>query len=130
MSEGPFDGANVIYAYTRKQAIDDGVLVDVTGPARSAGLLYHTVLTSAAYEEAVAWKESDGAHQDVQGRLWDVLMLAIVAIRRTPPGHDRADFKVSVLDRDGSRKVVSMYIHIGPGDDATPVFTVMLVGQD
>jgi hypothetical protein len=37
------DSWNVVYAYTRSQAIADGVLVDVTKAAKAIGFKLHTV---------------------------------------------------------------------------------------
>jgi type I site-specific restriction endonuclease len=40
--EDPVFG-DVIYSYTRKQAIEDGVLVDITEMAKEAGIKYPAV---------------------------------------------------------------------------------------
>ena len=39
------DSWNLVYAYTREQAIADGVLVDVTEQAKVIGFSIHTVVT-------------------------------------------------------------------------------------
>ena len=46
--EDPVFG-NVIYSYTRKQAIEDGVLVDITDVAKEAGIKYPVAITSTAF---------------------------------------------------------------------------------
>src|ERR1039458_9449603 len=46
--EDPVFG-NVIYSYTRKQAIEDGVLVDITEMAKEAGIKYPVAITSTAF---------------------------------------------------------------------------------
>ena len=43
----------VIYAYTREQAISDGVLIDVSKMAKEAGIRFPVVLTSAVWHEYV-----------------------------------------------------------------------------
>jgi uncharacterized protein YunC (DUF1805 family) len=43
--ENPF--GEVIHAYTRAQAIEDGTLVDVTETAKEAGIKYPTAVTEA-----------------------------------------------------------------------------------
>ena len=40
---------NVVYSYSRAQAIADGVLVDITDAARVAGFKVPTVLTATLY---------------------------------------------------------------------------------
>jgi len=72
--------------YTRAQAIDDGVLVDVTETAAEAGFKVPVALSAALWAEAVAWDESRGALQDEKGRLWDCLWMAYCTARRGGSG--------------------------------------------
>jgi hypothetical protein len=44
---------NIIFAYTRAQAIADGVLVDVTETAKEAGFKVSVVLTDTVHAEYV-----------------------------------------------------------------------------
>ena len=48
----------LISTYTRAQAIDDGVLIDVSDVAREAGLKYPTAVTQAVWatDLAKSWK--------------------------------------------------------------------------
>ena len=41
---------DVIYQYTRAQAIEDGVLIDVSETAREAGITFPTAVTAAVWE--------------------------------------------------------------------------------
>jgi len=126
---GLFDGAEVIYAYSRADAIEDGVLVDVTETAKEAGFRWHTAVTRKVWCECVEVPEGLAGSQDERGRLWDVLQVAKVAMRRVAGG-DRASFKVSVLVADARHEDKELYIHVGPGDDVTPVLTIMVQGED
>jgi hypothetical protein len=45
---------DLISAYSRSEALADGLLVDVTETAREAGFLYPVALTRAAWELCVA----------------------------------------------------------------------------
>ena len=45
------DSWNVVYAYSREQAIADGVLVDVTETAKAIGFKLHTVVTDHLFHE-------------------------------------------------------------------------------
>ena len=133
-----FTEQNVIYVYTRAQAIADGVLFDATELAREAGFRYPVALTAAVWAECVAWEQEDSRrqiHQDVTGRLWDVLWMASVAIRALGKSSQssRLPFRLLVVPRDGkSRRVreVELHVHIGPGDQAEPVMTIMMPGED
>ena len=70
----------IISRYTRAQAIEDGVLADVSQQAKETGLLLPTVITSHLHNvlEDIP-KESLG--QDYRGRLHDVLWMAYVKLR-------------------------------------------------
>lgn len=123
----------VIYAYTRKQAIEDGVLVDVSETAKEAGFKFPVALTRAAYEDCVAWDEADSkrqTHQDVAGRLWDVLWMASLAAKR---GGQEIRFQLYRVPRGGRghmARLVTLKAHCGPGDNAEPVITIMQPDED
>lgn len=122
----PFDDPAIeIFRYTRAQAIEDGVLVDVTEWASSremmGGFRIPVAMTAAVWAEVEAPK---GSTQDTRGRAHDVLWMASLAARRQIDS-DRATFTVRLGQRN-----VRMWIHVGPGDDAEPVATIMLEGED
>ena len=48
-----------ISVYTRRQAIDDGVLVDVTKWANEAGFKLPAVVTRAVWEDCCDWTNED-----------------------------------------------------------------------
>lgn len=128
MTSRDFD---VIHAYTRKQAVEDGVLVDVTETAREAGFVYPVALTCGAWSECVTVPEEVEGSQDETGRLWDVLVMLRFAIRRASDA-SRVDFSVHVRndDKGGTPPLVPLYAVCGPGDDGEPVITVMLPHED
>ena len=64
----------LIFSYSRKEAIEDGVLIDVTETAREAGFRYPVALTSAAWATCVSVPAGVEC-QDEKGRLWDVLTM-------------------------------------------------------
>ena len=126
MTDSPF--GPVIHAYSRADALADGVLIDAGPPAREAGFKVPVALTVAAWARCVTVPPGKEGLQDESGRLWDVLHMARVAAMRAP-GQDRVPFSVSVVTREGRRRV-SLYAHIGPGDTGEPVVTVLLEGED
>jgi hypothetical protein len=69
-----FEQADLIHAYTRADALRDGVLIDVSATAGEAGIRYPVALTRAAWERCVAVPPGV-ARQDEAGRLWDVVWL-------------------------------------------------------
>jgi hypothetical protein len=122
------DLGETIFSYTRRQAIGDGVLVDVTATARTCGFRYPVALTSAAWDECVRVPEG-AVGQDEAGRLWDVLWVLLCAIRKSRDTGPVMRFAVAVRDASGLRKVRLRSV-CGPGDDAEPVITVMLPDED
>ena len=117
----------VIFAYTRAQAIEDGVLIDVSSLAKEAGFRYPVALTSAAWHWIEPPEETIG--QDATGRLWDLLNVLRYEIRKSKG--DRIDFKVLFEQGSGEAKaLVDFYALCGPGDSAEPVITVMLPDED
>ncbi|BAH74443.1 DUF6573 family protein [Solidesulfovibrio magneticus] len=122
---------NLIYSYTRAQAIADGVLIDVTDTAKTHGFNVHTVVTDNLYRQYVevpsGLDRSYGQSRD--GRLHDVLTLAMFAARASK-GTDRVYFKVDSLMEPGRTETVQVIAHIGPGDNAEPVLTIMLPEDD
>ena len=134
--QDPWEGAEVVFAYTRAQAIADGVLVDLTAAGsstgalcRQAGFRYPVAMTNGAFCEALGGESELPQGQSLGGRLWDVLMLLKAAIKAQKGPSDRTDFTVRVFDGVKFRDV-AMYGHCGPGDDGEPVITIMLDGED
>lgn len=123
-----------IAVYSRQQAIEDGVLVDLMQPetvglVREAGFKFPVAMTVGAFAVTVAEiGEPLPAGQDIQGRLWDVLWMLRCAIRAAG-STDRVKFRVSVWD-GRRRNEVKLWSLCGPGDDAAPVVTIMLEGED
>lgn len=126
----------VVASYSRVQAIEDGVLIDVTAMAREAGFKWPVALTHAAWCDCVAWTERDNrfqVHQDESGRLWDVLFMAFYAIRTATAPGDRLLFSLYRVPKDGhstEAEEVSLKLMVGPGDAGEPVVTIMVLNED
>ena len=129
----------VVHAYTRAEALADGVLVDVTSAAREAGFKVPTAVTAAVFDECIEWTESDaeqsGAYQDQKGRLWDVVFLASFKARTLAARDVRQNqliFQLDVMPRPGrtQRRCRTLKLVIGPGDNHEPVATIMLPDED
>ena len=123
-----------IAVYTRRQAIEDGVLVDLMQPetvrlVREAGFKLPVAMTAGAFAATVAeiGQPLPEGH-DIQGRLWDVLWLLACTVR-TAGSTDRVKFRVSVWN-GRRRDEVKLWSLCGPGDGGTPGVTIMLEGED
>jgi len=126
----------VISTYSRAQAIEDGVLVDVGATAQEAGFQWPVALTAAVWADCVTWTEDDSRqqiYQDESGRLWDVLYMASHAIRVSKRSGDRLLFQLYRVPRDGHSTeavLVSLRLIVGPGDNGEPVITILLPNED
>ncbi|MDP2646531.1 MAG: hypothetical protein Q8P24_16450 [Desulfobacterales bacterium] len=121
-----FDDADVVYQYSRMQALEDGVLVDITDPAKEAGFKFPVAVTQGVYG---VLNDTSTPCQDFEGRVWDMLMVFRMHIR-TCEG-DTVNFAPLFASKGKAKpEPVSMWAKIGPGDDGAPVMTVMLEGED
>lgn len=126
-----FTDAKFISVFTRAQALADGVLVDVTETALEAGFTFPTAVTQALWEEIENVPEEVAGYETPEGRLWDVLFMASLAVRGSK--------------REGSELVYPVILHTeetpgeteyrvklvcGPGDEGEPVLTLMLPHED
>jgi len=120
----------VISSYSRAQAIEDGVLVDVSSVAREAGIKFPVAMTQTVWGKYVEVFEGVSC-QDETGRLWDILWMFRCNARR---GGDTLLFKLYVRnhnrERLDSRDLVTLKAVCGPGDTPEPVITIMLPDQD
>jgi hypothetical protein len=120
------DKTMLIQLSSRKEAIADGALIDVTATAKEAGIRHPTAVTREVWERFV--KVPQGAFgQDEAGRLWDILWMLQNAARKSAPKETSLDFTLWVHDGE-EMQYVGLKAICGPGDDLEPVITVMLPG--
>lgn len=110
---------DVIYAYTRAQAVQDGVLVDLTQHSSIRRMWkYHVACTSTVW----AIIENCGHVNDVACLLMS--SAAQEAARKTN-SQDMMTFRVNL-----GAKFYTLKLHFGPGDRGEPVLTFMLPEED
>lgn len=114
---------DLVYSYTRKDAINDGVLVNLSKfPVTRAYWSRNLCCT------AIVWaiiEEANKTGSDLDGVLHDIYWIAKTAISRGNREDDSASFRVAIGNRD-----FDLRLHIGPGDHAEPVLTLMLPHED
>ena len=121
----------VIYSYTRKQPVADGVQVEVTKTAQEAGIRFPVFLTRTVFDAYVAVPKGVH-HQDEAGRLWDVCWMLRFAIARSHGHTDRVPVTLYVRNDNLRAKLVKLIAQCGPLDldDPQPAITVMLPDED
>ena len=126
----------VVFAYSRRQAIEDGVLVDVTDTAREAGFRIPVALSRNVWDRLVALPEGYRGFQDEAGRLWDVLWMAR-HYALDAAGSDRVTMCVLVRDirrdlRDSNAAPRRHFpiVAIGAGDEGATAITIMFPEDD
>ena len=122
-----FSENDIISRYTRAQAIEDGELVDVTETGKEAGFVYPVAITRNLWHSWIEPSEKAKAYgQDAQGRLWDVLWMLKIGIRKSAGEH----ITYEVIFQNGSGRkytdIVKLWAICGPGDQGEPVITIML----
>lgn len=119
-----------IFTYTRKQAIEDGSQVDLSlsDTAKEAGFKYPVYMTRRVWDTCVEVPDGHPG-QDLDGRLWDVLFLLKMAIRRSTG--DRVDYTVKVVTANGTRNQNLLAV-VGAKDidDPAPSITIMYPDED
>lgn len=139
-------GAEVISEYSRKQAIEDGVLAlledELADLAEEAGFRCPVALTASLFALVnPTQEEQDRYMQSIKGRLWDVLFMARIHSQKARQadvageGVDvffpclfvicgRRDFR----NRNGrlftGRREFKLWFSLGRGDEGEPVVTI------
>ena len=126
------ENAELIYSYTRQQAIEDGILIDITTLAQEAGIRYPVAITSGLFDELNPTEnEQQKLGQHFTGRTWDLLTLFRYYAKR---GGQELHFHIFVqrLTKKNKPKMTKQYVKAvcGPGDNHEPVITIMLPGED
>ncbi len=123
MDEQQKEKRNLIFSYTRKQAIEDGVLIDVseTTMAKEAGFKIPVVLT-VGVNGLVKVPEGLEGIQNFEGRLWDTLFLAAHAFVKFKGDRNLVPFNVIYQITSRKRKEYILWLAFNEHEG----FTIML----
>lgn len=121
----------LISSYSRAQAIADGVLVDITDYASEAGFRWPVAITDTAYNAYIVPSPDLIAQgQSIKGRLWDLFTMIRKSIKQCPDSSILEFSVLFLLTPDAQPELISLKSIAGPGDDASPVITIMLPTED
>ena len=125
------EGWELISSYSRQQAIEDGILVDVSGVApdlvANAGITLHVAMTNTVWGEYVEVPEGV-VGQDWKGRLWDILWLFRLAAKGAT--EDTIYFSVLVRNDAKPPREIRLKAVCGPDDDGKPCITLLAPEED
>ena len=131
---------DVIHAYTRADAIRDGVLVELPAKiCQEAGIVVPVAVTSGVWSLVAPGNIDEMPCQSVEGRMWDLLWMFTCTARaskgmRRSTIHFKCAFIVSRAAPGGvvltETRTETLRAACGPGDDGEPVITIMLPGED
>jgi hypothetical protein len=115
-----------IYSYSRAQAIDDGILVDLSQADSIRQHWKHPfACTSAVW--AIIEEALEKPGQDISGICHDISTIAKLAIRGADAAREAEQIRFCVIIAGQKH---ALKLHIGPGDNAAPVLTLMLPYED
>jgi hypothetical protein len=126
----------VISTYSRAQAIEDGVLVDLAQGelgelVREAGIRYPLACTAAVYANYIGMTPAaKKMGNDIEGRMWDVLTMYKYAVRGAKPGQQQIYIHLHCVVKRIVPSPVVIKAVCGPGDTAEPVITLMMPDED
>ena len=129
MGKELFNPNDLIYSYTRVQAIEDGILIDVSELAKEAGFVVPVAVTNGVWSSIVVPpKKAKEQGECETGRLWDVLYIASRRIKEATG--NEVLYHILATNNRGTRKLVQLKAVAGPGDNGELVITIMLPDED
>jgi hypothetical protein len=135
----------IIFSYTTKQAVEDGVLVKIdSGILEEIGIKFPVYLTSVVYRRYVEVPADAKDHQDLNARLFDLLYMFAMSARQTnsalmyykftcllrQDATCQANESKSDLSRFHKEIKLKALITALDIDDASPAIFIMLPSED
>jgi len=124
-----FENAEIIYSYTQKQAIEDGLQVRLENEqaqlAKEAGYKYPVYMTSGVWGLVERAINNKRCYNDLNGVLWDIFYMSRCAGKML---NDRIKTFQVIITGTGRTKKHTLYVECGPVDidDPAPCLTFML----
>ncbi|MCK1999885.1 hypothetical protein MZM54_00625 [[Brevibacterium] frigoritolerans] len=118
----------VIHAYTRSQAIEDGVLKDVTETAKEAGLIWPTAVTQSVWNYMID-NEEESNENAINIKTYDVCAMLVWAIKIKKPTENEILYPITRIVNE-TQKDVLLKATLTPGDEGEPTFTISMPEED
>ena len=127
-----FDFGSVISSYSRAQAIEDGVLVDLSALCPDECMLYknNVCCTQEVFSLIDRAVHNKQFCNDLKGVVWDVIFMSTHNVVKEVDPTTRL-FEVIIKGANSMPKGIYRFkVVCGPGDEAEPVITIMLPNED
>lgn len=121
---------DVIYSYSRAQAIEDGVLVDLSEKFGDLVREHYKVpvaVTASVWEIITKAVNNPRWMNDFDGVIHDILWMSRVYFR--PLSESGRIFRVKIRGA-GRKSLFDFKLVVGPGDEGEPVATISLPNED
>ena len=132
ITEGTWAGFEVIHTYTRDEAINDGVLVDLSTnfPNETRMFKWNVCCTASVWSLIANAAKKDKT--DTAVYVWDVALMALNAIKRNQnEAQSELLFRVMLpLREHGKPKILKLISGPTGPHDANPVLTITLPEED
>lgn len=128
-----FSQDDLVYRYTREQAIQDGILKDITLYGAGFGFKVPLAITIGAWLKCVTVTCEFVGEQDERGRLSDLLFLAACEARKNKDSSTvffQGIFKERGMKDREDPGIVMLKLMIHPGDHMEPVATILFAHED
>ncbi len=126
--------SDVAFTYTRKQALENDVLIDITDIAKEIGFISCVAVPSTVWHGyIVSAKEIEYFGRSVKGRVWDVisrLYFRILCSEATDVIHFKTVFMMPDERHIFKYETVALKAVVSVGDNGEPVLTIMLLEED
>lgn len=115
----------IFHSYTRKQAIQDGILIDITAESKEFGFVYPIAITDGLFAELASNKPE---YETYLARLNDALMLLYLKITHSKD-ESIVFYDMLITNAKGQKETLSLKCICDGGDDGKPVLTLMMSSE-
>lgn len=91
----------LVYSYTAKQAVEDGVLIEINPDlCKEAGYRWPVRITQGVSSLVIPTEGEQQQGQSLEGRMWDLLWMARMAILKANPDEYIVPFDIKFGPKD------------------------------
>ena len=112
-----FEEKDIIYKYTRQDALNDGLLVSLKNYSNDTRLYKYPIAVTKAVWDIISQQPSAGAC------IWDLCWMSQKMGKKID---DSTVIFPTIIIHNGEEKTLLFKLQVHPGDNMEPVITIML----